>query len=241
MADNFDLTDLPNEPTPASTALIYVVVDPGGGGEADANVVLADLATALAGMSGMTGVFVAKTLFNANTILIATADNDPAPLTVGASTFVGRKAAGNIVAMTPAEAGDLLGTYAAYTPTISQNGTRTTSTLVARYNQVGKKVHAWGYAVLSNAGTAGNSIGVTLPVTPHASIAGNASMTIGSGAINDVGTAFYNANAVPDGPGLVFYSTVQAAASTANRIGVSPSFALASGDIITWDILYEAA
>ena len=51
---------------------------------------------------------VMKSLFDANTILIATADNDPAPLTVGASTFVGRKASGDIVALTTAEAKDLV-------------------------------------------------------------------------------------------------------------------------------------
>lgn len=42
-------------------------------------------------------------LFNAQTILIATLDNTPVPLTVGASTIVARLAAGNIVAATPAQ------------------------------------------------------------------------------------------------------------------------------------------
>lgn len=47
---------------------------------------------------------VPKSLFDANTILIATSDDTPVALTVGASTFVGRKSAGGIVALTPAEA-----------------------------------------------------------------------------------------------------------------------------------------
>jgi len=47
---------------------------------------------------------VLKSLFDAETILIATSDNTPIPLTVSASTIVGRGAAGTIVALTPAQA-----------------------------------------------------------------------------------------------------------------------------------------
>src|SRR4051812_16023614 len=51
---------------------------------------------------------VLKSIYDANTILIATADNTPIALTIGASTFVGRKAAGDIVALTASEAAALL-------------------------------------------------------------------------------------------------------------------------------------
>jgi hypothetical protein len=47
--------------------------------------------------------------YNANTILAATTDNTPAALTVGASTVLGRKATGNISAMTAAETKTVLG------------------------------------------------------------------------------------------------------------------------------------
>jgi len=47
--------------------------------------------------------------YDANTILAATSDNTPIPLTVNASTFVGRKAAGPIAAMSVSEAKTLLG------------------------------------------------------------------------------------------------------------------------------------
>ena len=47
--------------------------------------------------------YMLKSLYDANTILIATADNTPIPLTIGATTVVGRKASGDIVALTPAE------------------------------------------------------------------------------------------------------------------------------------------
>jgi len=47
--------------------------------------------------------YVAKSLFDANTILAADSDNTPAALTVGEQTIVGRVTSGNIDALTPAE------------------------------------------------------------------------------------------------------------------------------------------
>lgn len=52
--------------------------------------------------------YVAKSLFDANTVLYATTDNTPVALTVGASTIVGRKATGDIAALTVAESKTLL-------------------------------------------------------------------------------------------------------------------------------------
>jgi hypothetical protein len=53
--------------------------------------------------SRITGA-VQSSLYDANSILAATTDNTPEVLTVGASTFVGRKATGNIAAMSTSEA-----------------------------------------------------------------------------------------------------------------------------------------
>jgi hypothetical protein len=47
--------------------------------------------------------YVAKSLYDANTILAATTDDTPAALTVGASTIVGRKSSGGIAALTASE------------------------------------------------------------------------------------------------------------------------------------------
>jgi hypothetical protein len=47
--------------------------------------------------------YVAKAAYNAYTILYADSDDTPLPLTVGASTIVGRKSTGGIVALTKAE------------------------------------------------------------------------------------------------------------------------------------------
>jgi hypothetical protein len=50
------------------------------------------------------GSKVDKSTYDANTILIATADNTPIALTVGASTFVGRKSTGDISALSKSDA-----------------------------------------------------------------------------------------------------------------------------------------
>ena len=54
-------------------------------------------------MMGDASDYVAKALFDAHTILYATANNTPLALTIAASRIVGRKSSGNIVAMTGAE------------------------------------------------------------------------------------------------------------------------------------------
>lgn len=51
---------------------------------------------------------VAKSLYDANSLLIAVSDNDPAAVAIAASRFVGRKATGDPGVMTPAEALALL-------------------------------------------------------------------------------------------------------------------------------------
>ncbi|HSW67350.1 MAG TPA: hypothetical protein VLH16_02095 [Bacteroidales bacterium] len=61
--------------------------------------------------------YVAKSLYDANTILIATADNTPAPLAMGPLTVVGRKETGDIVALSPAEIMNLIAVPAPLTKT----------------------------------------------------------------------------------------------------------------------------
>lgn len=51
---------------------------------------------------------VPKSMYDANSLLIAVADNDPAAVAIAASRFVGRKATGDAGTMTPAEATALL-------------------------------------------------------------------------------------------------------------------------------------
>lgn len=57
-----------------------------------------------ASIDAETGDVVLKSLYDANSVLYATTDNTPVALTVGASTFVGRKSTGDIVALSTTEA-----------------------------------------------------------------------------------------------------------------------------------------
>lgn len=68
---------------------------------------ISDFATAVAATA------VLKSLFNANTILTANTDDTPGPLTVGASTIVGRASSGSIAALTAAQVKTLLAIVAA--------------------------------------------------------------------------------------------------------------------------------
>jgi hypothetical protein len=70
---------------------------------------------------------VPKSLYDANTMLYATTDNIPAALSIAASTFVGRKATGNISAMSATEARAILNVVDG--ATANSNLTATTLTL----------------------------------------------------------------------------------------------------------------
>lgn len=61
--------------------------------------------------------YVTKALFDANTILAANSDNTPSAVTVAEQTIVGRKTGGNIAALTPAEAMNVLWVTAPETKT----------------------------------------------------------------------------------------------------------------------------
>lgn len=63
--------------------------------------------------------YVAKALFDANTILAADSDNTPAAVTVAEQTLVGRVTSGNIAALTPAQAMNVLWVSAPATKTSS--------------------------------------------------------------------------------------------------------------------------
>lgn len=103
--------------------------------------------------------WVTKALYDANTILYATTDDTPVALAVGASTVVGRKASGSIVALTGAETAAIQAgeTFKQAQEFNAQTGT--TYTLVA--GDAGKVVS------LSNA----SAITLTLPQDSDATIA----------------------------------------------------------------------
>ena len=80
------------------------------------------------------GEGISEALFDANTILKADSDDTPVALTVGASTFVGRKAAGNISAMSVAEALTLLSVESGADVTDSTNVNAAGAVMEVDYN-----------------------------------------------------------------------------------------------------------
>jgi hypothetical protein len=62
------------------------------------------------GVKQQTDLLVTKDTLHANTVMIATSDHTPTELAVAASRIVGRKASGNIVALTAAELMAIIGT-----------------------------------------------------------------------------------------------------------------------------------
>lgn len=97
-------------PGGATAVSIYLAYNAAGELKTNAKVIVADATAATHAVNRQFGDarYVLQSLFDANTILFATTDNTPAALTVGASTFVGRKASGNISAMSTTEAATLL-------------------------------------------------------------------------------------------------------------------------------------
>ncbi len=68
---------------------------------------------------------VKKVLFDAHTILYAISDDTPVALTVGASTIVGRKSSGNIVALTATELATILSGASPDIAVVSKSGAYT--------------------------------------------------------------------------------------------------------------------
>lgn len=84
----------------------------------------ATMTTALAGK-------VAKADYNAQTVLVAVADDTPLPITLGASTVLGRRASGDAVAVTYAQLLSDLGVGAGYAVAI---GDGATTSIVVTHN-----------------------------------------------------------------------------------------------------------
>lgn len=127
------------------------------------------------------------------------------------------------------------GAWTTFTPTISQVSARTTSTNSFAYARVGGKcVEFSGAITITNAGTAGNKITMSLPV------ATNARYVAGT----PIGTAMYNDLAAWRVGTLVWDSTTTAAIqldNLGNVYGIAPSIATANGHKFLATARYEIA
>lgn len=129
-------------------------------------------------------------------------------------------------------------TWSTWTPQVWQNGQRTITISEARYLIVGKLVHALMTVTVTNAGTTNNPVQVVVPATP------------GSGALaavgKVVGTMIIVRTGVTTRIGAALMGTVNVitgiADGKADAFGTaSDAFALANGDIVSLDIMYELA
>lgn len=167
-------------------------------------------------------------------LIAASAADTPARLAVGANNTVlvadsaettGLKWAGGFTTWTPTYTGLSVG-----------NGTVT-----ARYNQIGKMVHAEFIFVLGSTSSISGSINVSLPVT--AKVGG--SLSAGPTAVFlDTGVAFYGAIPVISGSGTLAELFAVYAGSTYATYAITTSsvpFTWGTNDSISFNITYEAA
>ena len=128
-----------------------------------------------------------------------------------------------------------VGAWTSFTPTLTQNGAKSTSTNSFAYTCVGGRcIDVDGQITCTQAGTAGNKITLSLPVTAASRyIAGT-----------PIGTAFYNDGSAWRVGNAVIDTTTTVAIqldNNANSYGVTPSIATANGHKIGLKLRYEIA
>jgi hypothetical protein len=124
------------------------------------------------------------------------------------------------------------GAWTSWTPTCTQSGSVAVTNTRSRYARYGRMIVATFNLEATAAGSAGNGVIISLPVT-----AASVSSIQGVGYILDGGTGYY--------VGVwTAYSTTAVqliAHAQTGAVGGTPSFALASGDFISGTITYEAS
>ena len=138
---------------------------------------------------------------------------------------------------------DPWGQWTDYTPTIAQGVTTDIAKTVnrARWMRVGRKVKVEVHVTMTAAGTAGDPITISAPVTVATLSPANAILGAGSGYFNDTGTAQYSVNVVQVGGNNTTVRMLRCDATFTNYVGADPSMEIASGDIIGIEFEYEAA
>ena len=126
------------------------------------------------------------------------------------------------------------GAWTSYTPTLAQGG----STNIAKTVTYAKYLDAGAFTVLrvsltaTAAGTTNNAITITLPTT-----AATASLFVGTGWYDDAGVAYRALSFLNSTTTLSLFRTDSTAGG---QIGVNPNIAVANGDVIFFDAVYES-
>jgi len=127
--------------------------------------------------------------------------------------------------------------WTSVTPQIDQGATTNIGKTVnyARYKRIGTDIKFTFSMTMTGAGTAGSGVSVSLPATMAV-----ASVPGGSGEVYDVSaTTGYAGQWRGSGSGAVVFFYTHG--NNGNPWGGSPSIALAAGDIVYGELLYEAA
>lgn len=149
--------------------------------------------------------------------------------------YVGRSTADTWVDVVP------LGAWSSWTPAITQGVAVTATIAHAKFTRFGRTVHAHARLSVTSAGTVGQPVNITIPVL--APNAGAVTLSVGWGSIIDVTVASYvgqwflSSSVAPQTIALVN----DLSGSSGNVWGAAPSAGLASGDVITFSLTYEAA
>jgi hypothetical protein len=166
-------------------------------------------------------------------LIAASAADTPARLAVGANDTMLVADSSTATGLAYKSAATLY-PLTTYTPVVTQNGTITATISYAKYQQVGKLVTVQVRANLTSAGTAGHRLTLTLPI---AATTANTNQCYGSFTFLDSGVAYYT--------GSVTLNSTTTTAFTVNNtndfLGVNPSIAVASGDAISFTMIYEVA
>lgn len=123
--------------------------------------------------------------------------------------------------------------WTTWTPVIGQNGTKTITNTNSKYLQLGKLIVARCNVLITQAGTAGNYIYCSYPITPAA----YSDTSIGSFFYGPTGNATrYTGSVITNSVGLLFQTH-----NINNVLGITPSFATVNGDFLSFTVVYEAA
>lgn len=123
--------------------------------------------------------------------------------------------------------------WTGWNPTCTQGVGVSITGVYTKYVQIGKVVIIACHVTVTDAGTSGQAIVIgNLPVNIDGNI-----RSVGSGTVTDSGTAAY-----PGDIQIVSATSVSFVGfNQGSVVGVTPGFALASGDIISFLIIYESA
>lgn len=130
-----------------------------------------------------------------------------------------------------------IGTWTTYTPVLDQNGTRTVTVNYAAYCKINDLCIVTVDLEITQAGSAGNTITVSLPVNMSGTVN---TTSIGTGLFYDLSATdviLLTAISTGGSGSLVGFMT-ETGTSLVNFFGSNPSLAVASGDIISFTVAY---